>query len=111
MMATRDHGLFRRLDRPAPDAAEGGCFIYHTQDACIDTGILVFGAGTLTLSCTAIKEMAEVAGFTVDAEGIEHEIQLAEQARTIELLTAERDELLLQLNAIGTAVSRAAGKS
>jgi ethanolamine utilization microcompartment shell protein EutL len=51
--------------------------------------------------------MAEVAGMNVDAEGIEHEMQLAEQERLIELLTAERDELLDQLSAIGTAVKRA----
>jgi len=107
-MAIRDHGLFRRLDHPAPDAAQGGCYITHDCGPCVDTGILIYGEGTLTLGRSTILELAEVAGFTVDAEGIEHEMQLAEQARQIELLTAERDELLGQLNAIGATVARAA---
>ncbi len=74
-MATREHGLFRRLDNPAPDAAKGGGYIYHGQGPCVDTGVLIDFEGTLTLTLNEIKELAEVAGFSLneEAEAIEQE--------------------------------------
>jgi hypothetical protein len=103
-MAIREHGIFRLLERPAPDAALGGCYIYHSSGPCVDTGVLIDFEGTLTLSLVAIKELAEVAGMSVNEEGLQLEYENAWQAGRILQLEAERDTLLDQLSAIGTAV-------
>lgn len=107
-MAVREHGLFRKLDTPAPDAALGGCYITHDTGPCVDTGVLVEFEGTLTLSLNVIRELAEVAGFSVDAEALENERVISEQQRQIEVLTVDRNELRDQLDAVGVAVARAA---
>jgi hypothetical protein len=105
----RDHGLFRRLDTPAPDAAQGGCYVSHDTGPCVDTGILVETEGTLTLSLNVIKELAEVAGFSVNEEGEELERINAEQEHFINQLTDECAELRSQLDAVGLAVAHVAG--
>ena len=76
-MATRTHGLFRKLDHPAADAALGGCYIFHSAGPCVDTGVLIDYEGTLTLSLEAIKELAEVAGFSVNEEALQLERDIA----------------------------------
>ena len=106
-MAIREHGLFRALDHPAPDAAQGGCYISHDTGPCVDTGVLVYGEGTLTLSSTTIRELAEVAGFTV-IDGLVLEADLAHAQYHVERLTIERDDLRAQLDAVGLAVAHAA---
>jgi hypothetical protein len=69
-MATREHGLFRLLDHPAPDAAKGGCYVTYGTGPCVDTGVLIEFEGTLTLSTGTIKELAEVAGLHGRRRGV-----------------------------------------
>jgi hypothetical protein len=107
-MATREHGLFRLLDHPAPDAAKGGCYVTYGTGPCVDLGVLIEFEGTLTLSTGTIKELAEVAGFTVDDEAFALEKRCAELELQNQLLTAERNELREQLDAVGLAVAHAA---
>ena len=66
-MAQREHGLYRLLERPAQDAAHGGCYIEGAQGACVDTGILIENEGTLTIGLHALVELCEVAGFSFTA--------------------------------------------
>jgi hypothetical protein len=104
-MATREHGLFRRLDTPAPDAAQGGCYVSHGTGPCVDTGVLIEFEGTLTLSVNTIRELAEVAGFSVDAEALQHEEDIAHLQHRVEELEAENAGLREDLNAVGRAIS------
>jgi hypothetical protein len=107
-MAIREHALFRRLDTPAKDSAQGGCYITHETGPCVDTGVLVEFEGTLTLSLGAIKELAEVAGFSVneEAEQIERDIANLEEenARLREQLAEAKDAL----KSVGVAIAAAA---
>lgn len=107
-MAIRQHGLFRLCDRPSPDVAKGGC--YYTGDAGpgVDTGILIDFEGTLYLSLNTIRELAEVAGFSVDAEALANEQQIAWLTQQNAELTTERANLIEQLSAVGVAVALAA---
>ena len=106
-MATRTHGLYRRLDHPAADAAHGACYLSGDAGPCVDTGVSIYMEGSLTLSVNAIRELAEVAGFSVDAEAVEHEHQLAEQEHLIAQLREQNADLLEQVEAVGLAVARA----
>lgn len=102
-MAVREHGLYRLLDTPAPDAALGGCYITHSTGPCVDTGVLVEFEGTLTLSIGVIKELAEVAGFSVNEEALKLELDNAHlQHRVTEL-----EEEVARLNDIIIGVGRA----
>lgn len=105
-MATREHGLFRKLTEPAEDAAQGGCYITHDRGACVDTGILIFAEGTLTLSVNTIRELAEVAGFSVDAEALENERKIAEYEHEVEQLKARIAELDTELDHAASLVAR-----
>jgi hypothetical protein len=107
-MAVRKHSLFRRLDHPAPDAAKGGCYVSYGNGPCVDTGVLIDFEGTLTLSINTIKELAEVAGFSVNEEGEALEVENAEQAHRITELEAQLQEANDQLDAVGLAVAHAA---
>ena len=96
-MATRDHGLYRRLDTPAPDAAQGGCYITHDTGPCVDTGVLIFTEGTLTLGLRTILELAEVAGFSVNEEGEALEAEnehLKRELRVVQERNAELEDTL-----------------
>lgn len=106
-MAVREHGLFRRLDHPAVDAAKGGCYIYGDAGPCIDTGVLVEFEGTLTISLGALREMAEVAGFSINEEGIELERRNAELEKSLAEITLERDALLDTLSGLEVAKQNA----
>lgn len=107
-MATRDHGLFRKLDHPAPDAAKGGCYVTYGTGPCVDTGCLIDFEGTLTLSLGTIKELAEVAGFSVNEEGEELEKDNAFLKQRLAEKENEVAELSNQLDAVGLAVAHAA---
>lgn len=107
-MAVRDHGLFRKLDSPPPDAAMGGCYVTHDTGPCVDTGVLIEFEGTLCLSVNTIKELAEVAGMSVNEEGIQLEIDNATLQQACENLRAQVADLESQLEAVGLAVARAA---
>ena len=107
-MAVREHALFRRVDHPSADVAKGGCYYSYDTGPGVDTGILIDFEGTLFFSLNTIKELAEVAGFSIDGEALEHERQLAEQSRLIEQLEGEKSDLLKQLDAVGLAVAHAA---
>jgi hypothetical protein len=110
-MAVRKHGLFRRCDHPSPDVAKGGCYYTYSTGPGVDTGILIDFEGTLYLSLNTIKELAEVAGFSVneEAEQLERDNAFLTQ-RVLELegklLNAEE-----QLTAVGVAVSYAAARA
>lgn len=105
-MAVREHGLFRRLDHPAQDAALGGCYIYHDAGPCVDTGVLIEFEGTLTLSVNAIRELAEVAGFSVDAEALENERRIAELEHENAQLKARIKEQDDELDATASMVAK-----
>lgn len=107
-MPIREHAIFRKLDQPHAEAAGGSSYIYHSNDACVDTGVHIFGEGFLTLSLNEIKELAEVAGFSVNEDGQAVEERNAELERQVAALEAENEELVAELRAIGTAVRRAA---
>lgn len=110
LMATRTHALYRLIDRPQEDAAHGGCYLTGSQGQCIDTGVLIDQEGTLTISVAALQELCEVAGFSFNAEGIRLEEEVARLGAQIVDLSTERDDLRDQLDAVGIAVARAAGK-
>jgi hypothetical protein len=105
-MATREHGLFRRLDTPAPDAALGGCYVTHGTGPCVDTGVLIEFEGTLTLSVHTIRELAEVAGFSVDAEAVQNEQDIAHLTKRVAELEVENTGLRSDLDAVGRAIAR-----
>jgi hypothetical protein len=107
-MAIRQHGLFRLCDRPAPDVAKGGCYFSGDAGPGVDTGILIDFEGTLYLSLNTIRELAEVAGFSVNTEALELERQNAEFQKAIADLRIENGELKSTLDAVGIAVARAA---
>lgn len=106
-MATRQHGLFRAVDRPSGDVAKGGCYIYGSAGHGVDTGVLIDFEGTLFLSDTAIKELAEVAGFSVNEEGQELETRNAELERDLEVANERIQELEADAAAIGRYLGRA----
>lgn len=105
-MATREHGLFRKLDTPAPDAAKGGCYVSYGTGPCVDTGVLIDYEGTLTLSLPTIQELAEVAGFSVDAEALENERKIAELEHENDQLKARIAELDMELDHAASLVAR-----
>jgi len=107
-MATREHGLYRLLERPANDAAHGGCYITGSQGPCVDTGILIEQEGTLTIGLNALVELCEVAGFSFNAEARKLEENLAHAQQASLLLIEENRELRSQLDAVGVAVAYAA---
>lgn len=106
-MATREHGLFRYLDHPAGDAAKGGCYVSYGTGPCVDTGVLIEFEGTLTLSVNTIRELAEVAGFSVDAEALQHEKDIAHLTAENTRLTAELAEANDIIQAAGRAMRAA----
>lgn len=107
-MAIRDNGLFRKLERPAGDAAKGACYITGDAGPCVDTGVDIWTEGTLTLSLNAIRELAEVAGFSVNEEGEQLESDNAFLAHRIVELENQLEEANGQLEAIGITIARAA---
>jgi hypothetical protein len=106
-MATRSHGLFRAVPHPAGDVAHGGCYIYGGGGPGVDTGVLIDFEGTLFLGNTAIRELAEVAGMSVNEEGaaLERENAFLTQ-RCSELVDQIRD-LNEQLDAVSVVLARA----
>lgn len=104
-MAIREHALFRLLDNPAVDAAQGGCYISHVTGPCVDTGVLIEFEGMLTLSLNTIKELAEVAGFSVNEEGFKQEYENAWLKHRIEELEAEAEGLRDSLAGVGAAIA------
>jgi hypothetical protein len=106
-MATRSHGLFRQVPRPAADAAKGGCYVYGTTGPGVDTGVLIDFEGTLYLSNTAIIEMAEVAGFSLNEDGAQLEVRNAFLEHENEKLRGELAELNEQLDAVAITMARA----
>lgn len=107
-MATREHGLYRLLARPAADAAHGGCYLTGAQGACVDTGILIENEGTLTIGLNPLVELCEVAGFSFNAEARKLEENLAHAQEANRLLIEQNSELRQQLDAVGVAVAYAA---
>lgn len=110
-MATRTHGLFRLVDHPGNDVAHGGCYVDGSAGPGVDTGVLIEFEGTLFLSLNTVKELAEVAGFSVNAEGAALEIENAHLTHQVEELTAERDQLNADLDAVGVLLARANPKA
>lgn len=108
-MAITDHPLFRLVDTPGPDVAHGACYFSGDTGPGVDTGILVEFEGTLFFSLNTVREMAEVAGFRVNEEGIELERQVAELAHNCAEYTRMIGELQEQLDdanrVIGAAVA------
>lgn len=105
-MATRTHGLFRLVDHPSVDVAHGGCYVDGSAGPGVDTGVLIEFEGTLFLSLNTVKELAEVAGYSVNAEGAALEVENAHLVHTVEQLTAERDQLSADLDAVGVLLAR-----
>lgn len=106
-MAVRNHALFRRYENPPPDAAQGASYIYHSGEAGVDTGVLVYGEGTLCLSLQEIQELAEVAGFSVNAEAFQLEQENAYLTDRVKELVAHNQELIDNLKAVGAAIKAA----
>lgn len=106
-MATRKHGLYRRLDHPAQDAAKAACYLTGSSGPCVDTGVLIEFEGTLTISLSALKELAEVAGFSVNEEGEQQEAEIEWLHKTVTDLEAKITDLEEQLEAVGQAITRA----
>jgi hypothetical protein len=107
-MAVREHGLFRLVDHPSPDVAKGGCYYSYDTGPGVDTGILIDFEGTLFFSLNTIKEMAEVAGFSVNEEAAQLEHDLAFLAAEVERQNVVIVDLSAQLEAVGLAVAHAA---
>ena len=107
-MAIRQHALFRRVDTPPPDVAKGGCYYSFDTGPGVDTGILIDFEGTLFLSLNTIKELAEVAGFSVNAEGEAQEQEVEWLKRRVAELEEENAAYVENLKAVGAAI-RAAG--
>ncbi len=110
MMAVRDHGLFRKLVTPAADTAHSGCYICNNVAGGVDTGVYIDYEGSLFLCTNCIKELAEVAGMSVDVEGEMHERELEYLHHENTSLTAELADARDQLDAFGIAVARAQAK-
>lgn len=106
-MATREHGLFRLLPRPPADAALGGSLVTGSQGPCVDTGAFIDFVGTVVIDLPTIRELAEVAGFSVNEEGIELERRNAELEHEVEQLQTRVTELDEQLDAVALTFARA----
>ncbi len=108
-MALTEHPLFRLVDTPGPDTAHGGCYYSGVTGPGVDTGILIEFEGTLFLSLNTIKEIAEVAGFRLNEEGVKLEqsnAYLMEQMSDILTVNTELKEQLADANRIiGAAVA------
>lgn len=108
-MALDTHPLFRLVDTPGPDTAHGGCYYSGVTGPGVDTGILIEFEGTLFLSLNTIKEIAEVAGFRVNEEGIELEKRVAELTKIGIDLNLQLEQVEKQLadanRIIGAAVA------
>lgn len=108
-MAIREHGLYRRYETPPADAAKASCYLTGSGDAGVDTGVHIEFEGTLCLSLNSIKELAEVAGFSVNVEGEELERENAELLRQLAVQDVKIAEMNEQLIAVGVAIARARG--
>lgn len=97
MGAIRNHAIYRRMPQPPGDAAKGACYLSGSAAECVDTGANIFGEGTLVLSVNTIRELAEVAGFTV-VNGEKLEIRNAELEHEVEQLKAQVAELEEELD-------------
>ena len=104
-MAVRQHAIYRRLDNPPGDAARGSCYLTGQSGACVDTGADIYNEGTLVISVSAVREMAEVAGFNV-VDGVELEVRNAELERENKDLILKVNELQGELDALDKAVAR-----
>jgi hypothetical protein len=109
-MATREHGLYRRYETPPADAAKGGCYLTHDSGAGVDTGVLIDFEGDLCLSLVAIKELAEVAGFSVNAEAEQLERDNAWLVVENQRIQQERDELEGLLDGLTSTIARGTKK-
>jgi hypothetical protein len=109
-MATRKHAIYRTLPRPQQDAAKGACYLTGSSGPCVDTGILIYGEGTLTISHSALQELCEVAGFSFNAEGQRLEEQVAHMERELQAARDLNTAYEEQLEAVGKAVRYAATK-
>lgn len=106
-MTIRTHAVYRLLDTPAPDAAREGCYLTGVSGPCVDTGALIYQEGTLTISVSAIRELAEVAGMSVNEEGLATEAENAHlhaRIATLEIQLAEERE---HLDVVGLLLARA----
>lgn len=103
----REHALFRRLETPAGDSAQGGCYIYHSTGPCIDTGVLVEFEGNLTIGLAALYEMCGVAGWSVNQEAEELEAENAFLVESNRLLIERVTEAENHLEAVGLAMAHA----
>lgn len=108
-MAVREHGLFRLLERPPADAAMGGSLVTGSQGPCVDTGQFIDFVGTVVIDLPTLKELAEVAGFSVNEEGIELERRNAELEYDLGLALWRIAELDQQLDTVALTFARARG--
>lgn len=105
-MATREHGLFRKYETPPADCAKGGGYIYYGTGPGVDTGVLIDFEGTLCLSLVEIKELAEVAGFSLDEEALQNERDIAFLAAENERLHQQNQELQGIIEGFAKAIAK-----
>lgn len=107
-MATRKHALFK-VTIPTWVHAKASCFVYETAEEGIDMGVEIDGYGALFLSRRAIKEAAEVAGFSVNEEGAALEEENAWLQHELAETQSEAKALREELDTIGKTIARSVG--
>lgn len=110
-MPIREHGLYRKLPHPAGDAANGSCYLTGNAGECVDTGIIIHGEGTLTISVNAVRELAEVAGFSVNEDALAIETEIAHLRVENAAQRASILDLNEQLDAVSLMVARSAERT
>jgi hypothetical protein len=94
---------------PGYHNAQGGCYIYGSNQEGIDTGVIIEGEGVLFLSATALLEMAEVMGWDVrtdweaEKRALQEALAYAEHER--DQAQTEAKELRADLEAFGRALA------
>lgn len=103
-MPTRHHGLFSR-GMPRDHNAKAACYIYGANEEGVDTGIHIEGEGVLFLGKTALKELTEAYGWSIEESdtlaprvaALEQEVAFLERERDDFKRRAEALEEILQV--------------
>lgn len=89
-MAIREHGLFSQ-GVPRDHNAKAACYLYGSNEPGIDTGVIIEGEGVLFIGETALREMAEVAGWSFEESDL-LEPRVKELEEEVTFLQRERDD-------------------
>lgn len=110
-MATRKSQLYTLTPTPLPNTYTDGCLATGSRGPGIDINVPIEYVGNIRLSLGAVQEIAEVAGFSVNAEGAKLEEDNAYLEAANQALTKRVAELEEQLSTVGAVILQAQARS